>query len=87
MPLPPLRPACLPARPPVCLQGVENVYTQHTPALVGLLERLARAKLPDMDYPRVDRDHSPQAPRVGWVWLGGWVVGWMHVQWVLECSR
>ena len=51
------------------------MYTQHTPALVGLLERLARAKLPDMDYPRVDRDHSPQAPRVGG-WAGcGWVVG------------
>ncbi|EFN56021.1 hypothetical protein CHLNCDRAFT_22879 [Chlorella variabilis] len=46
------------------LKGVENVYTQHTPALVGLLERLARSKLPEMDYPRVDRNSSPQAPRV-----------------------
>ena len=49
---------------PLALQGVENVYTQHTPALVSLLERLAKAKLPDLDYPRVDRHSSPQAPRV-----------------------
>lgn len=40
------------------------MYTQHTPALVGLLERLARSKLPEMDYPRVDRNSSPQAPKV-----------------------
>lgn len=46
------------------LQGVENVYTQHTPPLVGLLERLAKAKLPEIDYPRVERDSSPHAPRV-----------------------
>ena len=59
----PLRSSRLPGLLPP--QGVENVYTQHTPALVGLLERLARSKLPEMDYPRVDRNSSPQAPRVG----------------------
>ena len=43
---------------------MENVYTQHTPALVGLLERLARSQLSDVDYPRVDRASSPQPQRV-----------------------
>lgn len=46
------------------MQGVENVYTQHSPPLVGLLEKLAKAKLPETDYPRVDRGHSLQAPKV-----------------------
>lgn len=47
------------------LQGVENVYTQHTPPLVGLLERLVRGRLPEVDYPRAERNASPQAPKVG----------------------
>lgn len=63
---------CTPPRP----QGVENVYTQHTPALVGLLERLARNKLPEADYPRVDRHNNglgeQQQPRVG---SGAWERG------------
>ena len=37
------------------LTGLENVYTQHSPPLVGVLERLARGKLPEADYPRIDR--------------------------------
>ena len=44
------------------LAGVENVYTQHTPPLVGLLERVVRGRLPEADYPRVDRDASPTGP-------------------------
>lgn len=43
------------------LKGVENVYTQHTPPLAGLLERLGRGRLPDADYPRVDRAASASA--------------------------
>lgn len=46
------------------LQGVENVYTQHTPPLVGVLERLARGRLAEIDYPRVDTNRSPTAPKV-----------------------
>ncbi|KAI7836541.1 hypothetical protein COHA_009606 [Chlorella ohadii] len=45
------------------LQGVENVYTQHSPPLVGLLERLVRGRLPELDYPRAERNASPQAPK------------------------
>ncbi len=45
-------------------QGVENVYTQHSPPLVGLLERLVRGRLPELDYPRAERNASPQAPKV-----------------------
>lgn len=36
------------------LKGVENVYTQHTPPLVSLLEMAARGKLPEADYLRTD---------------------------------
>eukprot|EP00887_Chlorella_sp_A99_P001827 scaffold19.g1827.t1 len=39
------------------LKGVEN----HTPPLAGLLERLGRGRLPDADYPRVDRAASASA--------------------------
>jgi vacuolar protein sorting-associated protein 45 len=46
------------------LKGVENVYTQHTPPLVGLLERLVRGRLPELDYPRAERNASPQAPKL-----------------------
>lgn len=37
------------------LKGVENVYTQHSPPLVGTLERLVRGRLPEAHYPRPDR--------------------------------
>ena len=48
---------------------MENVYTQHTPPLVSLLEKAARGKLPEQDYPRVDKGgmdglSGQQAPRV-----------------------
>ncbi len=52
-------------------QGVENVYTQHTPPLVGLLERLAKGRLQEVDYPRVDANRSPTAPKVGRAGWGG----------------
>lgn len=45
------------------IKGVENVYTQHTPPLVGLLERAAKGKLPELDYPRLGREWSPTAAR------------------------
>ena len=36
------------------LKGVENMYTQHVPPLVSIVEKAARGKLNDVDYPRVD---------------------------------
>ena len=69
-PPPPRAHACTPPTPPhptpphlTFRQGVENVYTQHTPPLVGLLEKLARGKLPELEYPRVERSRSPQPPQ------------------------
>jgi vacuolar protein sorting-associated protein 45 len=50
------------------LAGVENVYTRHAPPLRDLLERAARGRLTDADYPRVDAPRGeggappPQAP-------------------------
>lgn len=44
------------------LKGVENVYTQHTPPLLSVLERVARGKLPEGDYPRVDPGLGDDAP-------------------------
>ena len=35
------------------MQGVQNVYTQHTPQLVQTLESLAKGKLPETDYPHI----------------------------------
>lgn len=45
-------------------QGVENVYTQHTPPLVGLLEKAVKARLPDADYPRADKARLPAEQKV-----------------------
>ncbi|KAJ1983334.1 vacuolar protein sorting-associated protein 45 [Dimargaris cristalligena] len=36
------------------LQGVENVYTQHTPHLNEIIESLYKAKNKDQDYPFID---------------------------------
>jgi hypothetical protein len=33
------------------VQGVENVYTQHTPLLVNTLEMLLKGRLKESDYP------------------------------------
>eukprot|EP00890_Picochlorum_soloecismus_P005846 jgi/Picsp_1/6262/NSC_03615-R2_vacuolar protein sorting homolog len=40
------------------LRGVENVYTQHTPALLSILEKAARGRLPATDYPCIGSDAS-----------------------------
>ena len=51
-----------------CAQGVENVYTQHTPLLVHTLEALVKGRLRDADYPFVDKAHNgtqpPKVPKV-----------------------
>jgi vacuolar protein sorting-associated protein 45 len=36
------------------IRGVENVYTQHVPPLISILERAAKGKLADTDYLPVD---------------------------------
>ena len=36
------------------LKGVENVYTQHVPPLMAILERVGKGKLPDADYVSID---------------------------------
>lgn len=45
------------------LKGVENVYTQHTPALISLLEKAVKGKLVDLEYPKLGGRSSPTAPR------------------------
>lgn len=35
-------------------QGVENVYTQHTPHLAETIENLLRARLKETSYPFID---------------------------------
>ena len=44
------------------MQGVENVYTQHTPLLVHTLEALVKGRLKDADYPPVDKAHNGAQP-------------------------
>jgi hypothetical protein len=46
----------------VVVQGVENVYTQHTPLLINTLEALLRGRLRDADYPYVDKSQNGAAP-------------------------
>ena len=60
----PLHPGLLDSmcgQPPVydTWQGVENVYTQHTPLLLSTLESLARGRLRAQDYPSTDRGGAP----------------------------
>ena len=44
------------------VQGVENVYTQHTPLLLTTLEALVKGRLKDADFPYIDRAHSSATP-------------------------
>ena len=44
------------------LQGVENVYTQHTPLLMQTLEAAAKSRLKDSEYPTVDKTLIPAQP-------------------------
>ena len=52
------------------MQGVENVYTQHTPLLMQTLEAVAKGRLKDAEYPSVDKPVMPahttkvQAPKL-----------------------
>ena len=46
----------------VGLQGVENVYTQHTPLLLHTLEALVRGRLKEGDYPCIDKANAGPAP-------------------------
>ena len=41
------------------MQGVQNVYTQHTPLLMQTLEALAKGKLPEADYPHIANAPGP----------------------------
>jgi vacuolar protein sorting-associated protein 45 len=43
------------------IRGVENVYTQHVPPLISILERAAKGKLADTEYLPVDRMNSSGA--------------------------
>lgn len=43
-------------------QGVENVYTQHTPLLVNTLEALIRGRLKDTDFPYIDKTQNGASP-------------------------
>lgn len=42
------------------LKGVENVYTQHSPALLATLESLIRGRLPVAQYPVLDNAITPK---------------------------
>ena len=44
------------------MQGVENVYTQHTPLLLTTLEALVKGRLKDGDFPYIDRAHNSGVP-------------------------
>ena len=44
------------------VQGVENVYTQHTPLLSQTLEAVAKGRLKDVDYPSIDKSLIPAQP-------------------------
>ena len=44
------------------VQGVENVYTQHTPMLLTTLEALVKGRLKDADFPYIDRAYNGAAP-------------------------
>ena len=47
-----------------CRQGVQNVYTQHTPLLMQTLELLAKGKLPEADYPHIALNAGQGTPHV-----------------------
>ena len=44
------------------VQGVENVYTQHSPLLLNTLEALVKGRLKDTDFPYIDRASNSATP-------------------------
>ncbi|KAK9839536.1 hypothetical protein WJX81_008245 [Elliptochloris bilobata] len=44
------------------LRGVENVYTQHTPLIVHMLEALMRGRLKEADYPAINKANAGPPP-------------------------
>ena len=44
------------------VQGVENVYTQHTPLLVQTLELLVKGRLKETEYPVMGRAQANGQP-------------------------
>ena len=50
------------AKGAIIVQGVENVYTQHTPMLLTTLEALVKGRLKDADFPYIDRAYNGAAP-------------------------
>lgn len=58
----------------VPVQGVENVYTQHTPLLVNTLEMLVKGRLKDSDYPAVSSwlpQSTTKAPKLVLAYIVG----------------
>ena len=45
------------------LQGVENVYTQHTPHLVQTLDQLVKGRLKETSYPFLEGDENARSQR------------------------
>lgn len=59
------------------VQGVENVYTQHTPLLMQTLESVVKGRLKESEYPGVDRTviaaqpAKPQLPKLVIIFIVG----------------
>lgn len=58
-------------------QGVENVYTQHTPLLMQTLESVVKGRLKESEYPGVDKaaiaaqPAKPQLPKLVIIFVVG----------------
>ena len=61
----------------VAMQGVENVYTQHTPLLMQTLESVVKGRLKESEYPGVDKaaiaaqPAKPQLPKLVIIFIVG----------------
>ena len=52
-------------------QGVDNIYTQHTPLLSKTLEDLAKSKMKEASYPFARGGPTPERPQEVFVFMVG----------------
>lgn len=57
------------------LKGVENVYTQHKPAFMSVLEKAAKGRLPTSEYPFVKETEAAKAQTKGSRLIIAFIIG------------
>ena len=65
------RPSLSTKRRTTTRQGVDNIYTEHSPLIRGILQQVLEGSLPEDDYPFVSGAPSRERPQEMFVFVMG----------------